>query len=616
MCGIVGFYARESAIDYKHLDTLFMGAEKRGQDGFGYVLIRKENGKRVFKVSFKSAEPYSKVKDAVKKDLQCCGIQIGDLLIAIARAAPETEGETNADDLAETMQPIINHTHGLYIVHNGAVSNKIHRELQLNSSFTGYNFKTKIDSEAIAAAYVLKQRNMKDAMEYLSGGFAAIVYDQFKDMVYVINDFKPIAHGYVKGVGFFLHSDNDVLGEVIKSITSCERDGICMWENFYHHYLSGGRIKEIDLDSGFMRNIKYSPRFITPKWDSNRGIKVQPENKSIKAEICAIEDAKIYTCITGGDDSLCLVAASGGLDSSMTLATLKMAGYNNIIACHFNYGHRGSKAEYMAIQAICIELGIPLQYFDLSGNYRAMGTTSMLTDSNAKITTGTADGLKQLEAWVNLRNTQFLTWMATYAESLVMKFNYKKVYFLGGFLNLSESGHYPDNSEYFLQTFLDHLKYGSLIGQRIIPLYCLSNIMKHELFVMIKAFGLENVYRHTISCDRPMIETPSCDHTRINHIPKNSFDGVACNCMKDGMPACGSGLLSYWGAKMVGMDDMKLRNFCEVDDPDYHAYIPEHIKSKFNKTPDINTIINRIILPEDKLNNLRKRLNENKKLIS
>jgi hypothetical protein len=57
---------------------------------------------------------------------------------------------------------------------------------------------------------------------------------------------------------------------------------------------------------------------------------------------------------------------------------------------------------------------------------------------------------------------------------------------------------------------------------------------------------------------------------------------------------------------MVGMNDMELRNFYEVDDPDYVAYIPEHLKQGFTKNPDINDIINRILLPEDKLENLRK----------
>lgn len=612
MCGITAFFCRESSIDYKHLDTLFSWTEKRGQDGFGYVLIKKdpEDGRRKIFSVFKNHLKYSECKKLVKQALIDVdgGVNIGDLIIAISRAAPETEGKTDQTNLAETMQPIVRKDHGLALVHNGAVSNKVYKFLKDMNPDT-YKFETTIDSEAILSAYVSKNRNMKDAFEILSGGFATIIYDEHKDMLYVVNDFKPIAHGYVRGVGFFLHSDNDALGEVIQNITSCTRDGVAMWETFYHHYLSGGRIKEIDLDSGFMRNIKYSPRFITQQWDSNFGIIVKPENNTVVDIIDAdvLENA-VKHAITErdkNDDSLCLVAASGGLDSSMTLAMLKLAGYKNIVACHFNYGHRGGDAEELAIKNICTDLGIECKVFDLKNLLSDIDTTSMLIDKEAKITTGTKEGLKKLDAWVNLRNTQFLTWMATYAEAQVMKYDYKTVYFLGGFLNLSESGHYPDNSEYFLQTFLEHLKYGSLIGNRIKPLFGLSNLMKHELFVLIKEFGLTSIYAQSISCDRPVIETPVCDHTTINYIPKNANDSVPCNCMKGGIPACGSGLLSYWASKMVGMDDMKIRNFYEVSDPGYVAYIPDHIKQNFKKVPQINDVINRIILPEDKLNNLK-----------
>ena len=617
MCGLVTFYARESVIDYKHLDTLFSWSEKRGRDGFGYVIIRKnDDGIRKIFSEYRNSKSYSECKDEVKKTIEAVnGLKIGDLIIAISRACPETEGKTDSVNLIRTMQPIYSEEHDLVVVHNGAVSNSILQNLK-NMPDSTYKFTTNIDSEAILAAYVLKQRNMKDTMELLSGGFAAIMYDERKDMLYVMNDFKPIAHGYVRGVGFFLHSDNDALGEVIQNITGCTRDGVAMWETWYHHYLSGGRIKEIDLDSGFMRNIKYSPRFITQQWDSNFGIIVKPTGNTTVEHI----DAEVLTSVMNhvikerdkDDNSLCLVAASGGLDSSLTLATLKLAGYKNIVACHFNYGHRGSDAEEMAIKNVCKELDITCKIFDLKSLISEIDTTSMLIDKNAKITTGTKEGLKQLDAWVNLRNTQFLTWMATYAEAQVMKYDYKTVYFLGGFLNLSESGHYPDNSEYFIQTFIEHLKYGSLIGNRIKPLYGLSNLMKHELFVMIKEFELEKVYRHTISCDRPIVESRN---SRLRDVPNQSkdeiprkewvVDNIPCNCMKNGIPACGSGLLSYWGSKMVGMDDMKLRNFYEVKDSDYEAYIPEHIKSKFSKNPNIYEIIDRILLPEDKLNVLR-----------
>jgi 7-cyano-7-deazaguanine synthase in queuosine biosynthesis/predicted glutamine amidotransferase len=578
MCGITAFFARESVPDYKHIDTLFKGCERRGTDGFGYTLIRKVDGVRKIFQTFRWPGPYSEVANIVKETIDDLGgLKIGDVIIGIARAAPETEASVNPKYLNQTVQPIVNEDENICLVHNGAISQRIYQELYDWAADTHeYNHHSVIDSEAIIASYIKHERNLKDAMEYISGGVAAIMYDEKKDMLYVINDFKPIAHGYVKGLGFFLHSDNDVLGDIIQDITSCTRDGVNLWECYYHHYLSGGRIKQLDLQSGFMQNIKYSPRYVIgKKWDSNN-----PKSET--------------------KEPLCLVAASGGLDSSLTLSMLKLAGYNNIIACHFNYGHRGAAAEQMAIENICKELDIECHVIDIEDQMKAIDKTSMLIDDNAEITTGTAAGLKQVDAWVNCRNMQFLTWMCTLAESKVMEYEYSEVYFLGGFLNLSESGHYPDNSEYFLDSFLNFAKYGSLIGNRIKPLYALSNLMKYELFALIKEFKLEDVYRHTISCDRPIVTYPE-----IRFGAPVTEKPVARNCMKDGMPACGSGLLSYWGSKMVGLDDMKMRNFYEVDDPDYQAHIPQHIKDQFSKKPDIDNIIDRILLPKDKLDNLR-----------
>lgn len=436
---------------------------------------------------------------------------------------------------------------------------------------------------------------------------------------------------------------------------------------------------------------------------------------------------------------LCLVSCSGGLDSTTTLAMLKLAGYENIIACHFDYGCRSGEAEKIAITNICRELNIPLKIFDISDLMKSIDTTSMLMDRNAKVTTGTSDDIKSTAAWVHCRNGLFMTIMAAYAESCVFKEDYDKVYFLGGFLNLTESGcfvpdndhtvtmadntqslpldvkvgdkvlsfnfdkkefepsevkhvyksehdctykisltfdegiihskkqlllskehpiyiknkgwveakdlvtgdvcytyrecgstqsyrwivekiekikgkqemwnfhcepnnnfflkkvlthnTYPDNSEYFQNSALEFFKYSTLIGNRIGLMYGLSDLMKFEQFALINEFRdiILPAYKHAISCDRAKV-----------------IDGVPCNCMKDGIPACGSGLLSYWGSKMVGMDDTKIRKFYEVDDPDFKPLVPEHLKYGAHKDYDIHKIIDRIHFPKDKLDNLHK----------
>ena len=286
-------------------------------------------------------------------------------------------------------------------------------------------------------------------------------------------------------------------------------------------------------------------------------------------------------------NELCLVSCSGGLDSTTTLAMLKLAGYKNIIACHFDYGCRSGAAEKIAITNICKELDVPLKIFDISQLMKSIDTTSMLMDENAAVTTGTSEDIKTTAAWVHCRNGLFLTIMAAFAEAQVFKYDYDKVYFLGGFLNLTESGTYVDNSEYFQNSAMEFFKYATLIGNRIGLMYGLSDLMKFEQFALIKQFNLFSAYQHAISCDRAKV-----------------INGVPHNCMKDGIPACGSGLLSYWGSKMVGLDDTKIRRFYEVDDPDFKPLVPGHIKTGDQNNYDIHKIIDRIHFPKDKLEKL------------
>ena len=263
MCGITGFFSRESRIDQKHLDTLFMGCEQRGQDGFGFVTIKNTPIGRKIDFVFKDHRPYHEIKDLVMQRIQEQNLPIGSVIIAIARAAPETEGNTDVNRINETMQPIVSKEHGLVVVHNGAVSGRIQRELKEWSEQSGeYKFTTDIDSECLIANYIKHKRNMKNCMQSISGGFAIIMYDQNKDILYVVNDHMQISHGYIRGLGFFLHSNNEDIGKVIHDYLGATRDGMFLWENFYHHPLDGHAIREIDLQSGFMRKEKYTVRYI------------------------------------------------------------------------------------------------------------------------------------------------------------------------------------------------------------------------------------------------------------------------------------------------------------------------------------------------------------------
>jgi len=290
---------------------------------------------------------------------------------------------------------------------------------------------------------------------------------------------------------------------------------------------------------------------------------------------------------------LVLVSCSSGLDSTSTLKILQLAGYDNIIACHFRYGTRSDESEFLAITNICKKLDITLKVFDVRGLYSEMDVTSisMLANENAEIITGTQKGLKTTAAWHCMRNALFQTIMMTYGEAEAMKHNYSKVYFCAGWNQLTESATYPDNTKMFSDACIHMAKYGSLVGNRFSILYCLSNLMKSEQYVLAKEFNYLDLIDMCISCDRAKV-----------------INGIPCNCSKDGIPACGSGLLSYWSEKMLGLKTH--RNFYEVDDSNYKAYVPNHIENKSIKNSNILDIIDRIILPKDKIENLKNKLKE------
>jgi queuosine biosynthesis protein QueC len=554
MCGVAAFYARDSKPSIDVLDKMFEWCSKRGADGCGFVVLDKgKDNKYSIGQHYVSTKTYQEAREEILKGIYC---ELGDIVLMICRAAPETEVATSEDN----MQPLVGS--GCVLIHNGAVSQRIVDELKFHSH---YQFRTQIDSEAIISAYTKHGRNIKETMEYLSGGFAFILVDLQTSQMHIVNDFKPISTGYIKGLGYMVASDVCCIRDVIEMVTDCKRDGMNLWEYYYANPQMGPKIRTVDLESGFERFQDFRPRYITNKWDSST------------------QESK---------EELCLVAASGGLDSTVTLATLKHAGYKNIVACHFKYGHRGQDCEQKAIEKITSQLNIQLKIFNLQPFYSDMMESSSLLDVNAEIRTGTDEALKTTEAWVPGRNMMMLTHMATWAESLVMKHNYSKVYLLGGFLNLAESGFYPDNCEDFVRSFLTHLRFGTLVGDRFKPLYCLSNLMKSEQWVLADKLGILNIIQDTISCDRPKL-----------------IDGVPHNCTKNGLPACGSGLLSWWAAKMVGMEDN--RKFYEITE-DYVPHKALHLETGKKLNISIDNIIDRILIPDDKKLKLKDYINGRK----
>jgi hypothetical protein len=412
MCGITAFYMREASISKHVIKSAWLQSLKRGTDGFGAVLIRGQHQPGVCYKTSDVTECTTILHNLPHPSYPMDVFQKGDVILSNARAAPETEcGVSNVE---RNVQPICNREHGLYLVHNGAVSSIIQKELK-ESGFE-YEYQTDIDSEAIIHAYLMFGRNMNDTMNYLSGGFAFVLVDTQKNCMYLVCTHSPLYCGYLRGWGFFAASTEESIWETISLLKGqkIEKNTMALWEDYYAHRVPEYSITSIDLDSGMVSGSSFEPRYITSTYDVYKKDKTKPKRECV------------------------LVAASGGLDSSTTLATLKAAEMNPI-AVHFKYGHRGQDCERAAIGHVTKALGIELREFDISDAMSKLDF-GMLTDPKAKIITGTEEGLKTTAAWTTFRNHLMLVHMGALAESLIMTNQYDDVYLTGGFLQLTESG--------------------------------------------------------------------------------------------------------------------------------------------------------------------------------
>jgi len=476
MCGVVCYWAREGLLSRHQYDLLFTGAEQRGMDGFG-VTIKGETIR-----SLKVLGPYSSERNNVLDFVEQF-MGVGDILIASCRATPETEKETDMEMIQpmEAGNPI-----DLVLSHNGGVTDSVKDSL-------AFDYQTNIDSEAIIAAYLQFGKNMKNAMEFLSGSFAFVMLDTISNQLYAVTSFNPLAHMYIRGCGYFYHSDNDVLTQVLESITGAKRDGMNVWESWYHHYLPGYTIIQTDLDSGSQSHTEYDPRFLHPVWNSTEKEYAQ----------------KTY------------VIASGGIDSGLTTHLLKLVG-RDVTMIHFHYGQKAERAEAWATRALSAKFDVPYLYFDLSDLYHKLADRSMLLRDEIPIRSG-GEFLKSTIAWVAGRNAIFASIVLAFAETSIFNWNYSHVDIAAGWAQLSEeTGGYPDNSFYFQQA-LNMLKdFGYITGKRIHFLPVLQRITKTECWSLGAA--LKFPFELTVSCDNPKMIgggpwlCPDCGSTKMSII--------------------------------------------------------------------------------------------------
>ncbi len=481
MCGIFCYWAKEANLSERQYDILLMGAMERGQDGVGVTIINPNHKEPQFtSISMKFVDSYMSNRKEILAFI-ATHMDFGKILLASCRATPETEPITTED----MIQPIVK-VPKFYLVHNGGITDSIKEQLQ--PADTWY---TPLDSEAIISSYVKHGRNMKQALEYLSGSWAFIMIDMNKKMMYAATSFNPLAHMYIKGYGYFLHSSNDVLEQVLFTITAQTQDGVNVWENWYHHYIDGYTIIETDLESGFQRKKKYTPRFLHPKWNS----------------------------LDKGKGKQVFICCSGGIDSGLTAWIYKVLGYD-IFLVHYKYGQKAEAAEEWAVDQLARIMNVAYHVFNVAPFFM---DPSMLLKEDIEVTSGGKD-LKSTIAWVAGRNAIFSTLIMGLVESCILHHNLEEVIISAGWAQLSEeTGGYPDNSFKFSQAINELKNYGYITGSRMSFVPLLQNLTKTEEWLL--GHALTFPFEVTVSCDDPTfnptkLETPylciDCGSTKLS----------------------------------------------------------------------------------------------------
>jgi len=441
MCGI-GFYWAKESLDSVFVTRLMLSTERRGKDAFGFVLIDTEN--RDILELYKTRGSFSSNIDAVLDILSRYNGCKDKLVIWNNRAQPMTE-VASIDE--KDIQPLVSDKSVL--VHNGVVAND--EELK-KEYFPDIIFKTNLDSEVTQKLLEKYDFDFKHVLSMVSGGSAYIVYDITSNVLYLVRDFKPLAHGYVCGKGYFGVSDVDELHRLLGEMN------IMVWEDFWWGELEQFTIYKVNIsEKGDIEKYRFEPYYISylPKKDKNKVI----------------------------------VLASGGVDSTTAAYVAKKIEKKDVLLVHFNIGQKSQEREKEAVSLIAEDLKVPVKFIDLDF-FKDFGA-SVLTDSNLEPPDAYREGLKSTVCWTPARNLIMLSILMGLAEAE----GYSEIY--NGF-TLEEEGAYPDNSVSFFRAMNYVSDFGTLSRPKVKMV--LGNLMKPEVVKLGSYLGVP--YELAWSCDR------------------------------------------------------------------------------------------------------------------
>lgn len=328
----------------------------------------------------------------------------------LANMRAEPTTEYVKDKQTTDVQPYI--VGDYVIVHNGTIAND--KELCAEHGWTP---PTKIDSWVIAA--LCDKYGFKGMLDRIVGSYAIIAVNRtMPNLMFYACNYRPL-YKHVSPEGLILSSvpvdkENDVLVK------------------------------------------PYS-------W----GTMVQEEEPS------SVPMISLYPQAKPGVRKRALVVFSGGLDSTVAVASMVQCGYETELM-HFDYSARATAPERIAVEAVAAHYGIPLHivstdiFKSLIGGSRLTGTKDTNTFAEAEA------GAEYAHEWVPARNLILMSIAIGYAES--KGFDYIA---LGA--NLEEAGAYPDNEPEFINQLNKLIPFAVGDGKQLSILTPVGNMMKHEI---------------------------------------------------------------------------------------------------------------------------------------
>ncbi|MGE3974596.1 MAG: 7-cyano-7-deazaguanine synthase QueC [Bdellovibrionales bacterium] len=201
-----------------------------------------------------------------------------------------------------------------------------------------------------------------------------------------------------------------------------------------------------------------------------------------------------------------VVLLSSGLDSTVNLYEAKHAS-KVVLALTFDYGQKAARQEKAHSEKICRELSISHRVIELPW-FRDFTNTSLVSDKSSIPTHVNLQSRQAItdsaaQVWVPNRNGIFLSIAAAFAESL------KAEWLIPGF-NAEEATTFPDNSQEYLDSFTDSLKF-STMGRVKVKCFT-THLEKSAIYARGKELGVnfQNVWPCYQGNDKPCGACESC----------------------------------------------------------------------------------------------------------